>query len=102
MTSDLSPRPQVVLCGPAGDVPVTVEAVQDGFQVTSEGRTLLVADSFNLAQPVITTAVDGQPEIVQLLRRGVRGDATLRWDRWCSCDTDQTCWSCLQGSYITL
>ncbi|XP_043202799.1 propionyl-CoA carboxylase alpha chain, mitochondrial-like, partial [Amphibalanus amphitrite] len=50
----------VVLCGPAGDVPLTVEAVQDGYQVTVEGRSLLVADTFNLAQPVISTAVDGE------------------------------------------
>ncbi|XP_043212234.1 propionyl-CoA carboxylase alpha chain, mitochondrial-like, partial [Amphibalanus amphitrite] len=69
----------VVLCGPAGDVPLTVEAVQDGYQVTVEGRSLLVADTFNLAQPVISTAVDGEREMVQLLRRGVRGDATVRF-----------------------
>ena len=57
---------------------VTVEAVDGGFEVTSDGRTVTVADNFNLAQPVMAASVDGEPEIIQLLKRGLRGDATIR------------------------
>ena len=86
-------------------MPASVSALEGGFQVTCDGRTVTVADNFTLAQPVMAASVDGQTEIIQLLKRGLRGDATIRsesveflWDA----DSFEVMYLCVTLLYFTI
>ncbi|XP_037074960.1 propionyl-CoA carboxylase alpha chain, mitochondrial-like [Pollicipes pollicipes] len=69
----------VVLCGAAGDVPCAVRQTGAGFEVTCGEHQLTMADDFTLAEPVMNLTINGQREMVQLVRRGLKGDARLRF-----------------------